>query len=64
MIAENLIEDAGNKKPILLVSCFGGAKYFKMSHKLEKDFMDGIGQIAATEGKTNLYSPSILHRNK
>jgi hypothetical protein len=22
-----------------------------MSHKLEKEFMDGIGQAAATEGK-------------
>jgi hypothetical protein len=58
-MAEILVNDTGNKKPILLVSCFGGAKYFKMSHKLEKDFMDGIGQIAATEGKTNPYSSSI-----
>lgn len=40
-----------NKNPTLLISCYGGAKYFKMSDKLEEKFMDGIGQAAATEGK-------------
>ena len=59
-MAEILKEDASGNQPILLISCFGGAKYFKMNHKLEKDFMDGIGEIAATKGKTNPYSPSIF----
>ncbi len=52
MMAEILKKDAGDtNKPILLISCFGGAKYFKMNHKLEKDFMDAIGEMAATKGK-------------
>ena len=50
-MAEILKEDAAKNKPILLVSCFGGAKYFKMNHKLEKDFKDAIGEIAGTKGK-------------
>jgi hypothetical protein len=50
-MAQILLDDAGSKQPTLLISCYGGAKYFKMSDKLEKEFMDGIGQAAATEGK-------------
>lgn len=45
-----LRDDACGKKPTLLISCYGGAKYFKMNNKLEKEFMDGIGRAAATEG--------------
>lgn len=50
-MAKILIGDAGENEPNLLISCFGGAKYFKMSHKLEKNFMDAIGEMAATKGK-------------
>jgi hypothetical protein len=50
-MAKILLTDAINKKPTLLISCYGGAKYFKMNDKLEKEFKDGIGQAAATEGK-------------
>ena len=35
----------------MLISCYGGAKYFKINDKLEKEFMIGIGQAAATKGK-------------
>ncbi|UJR07956.1 hypothetical protein I4U23_012235 [Adineta vaga] len=49
-MAEILKIDANNKNPDLLISCYGGAKYFKMNDKLEKEFMEGIGLAAATEG--------------
>jgi hypothetical protein len=37
-------------KPDLLISCFGGAKHFAMTDKLEQEFMNGISRAAATEG--------------
>lgn len=45
-----MIADDVNAKPKLLVSCYGGAEYFTMTDELEREFMNGIGQIAATEG--------------
>ncbi|CAF1223885.1 unnamed protein product [Adineta ricciae] len=49
-MAEILRDDAKGNTPDLLISCYGGAKYFKMNDKLEKEFMEGIGLAAATEG--------------
>jgi hypothetical protein len=45
MIAEDV-----NTEPKLLVSCYGGAEYFTMTDELEREFMNGIGQVAGTEG--------------
>jgi hypothetical protein len=56
-----MLANAGNKKPDLLISCYGGAKYFKMNDKLEKEFMDGIGVAATTEGKSMLLNATIFH---
>ena len=49
-MAKILRDDATGNTPDLLISCYGGAKYFKMNDKLEKEFMEGIGLAAATEG--------------
>ena len=37
--------------PKLLISCYGGAKGFTMTDSLEREFMSGIGQLAATKGE-------------
>ena len=37
--------------PKLLISCYGGAEGFTMTDSLEREFMNGIGQLAATEGQ-------------
>ena len=34
----------------MLISCFGGAEYFQMTDKLEKEFKNGISQAAVTKG--------------
>ena len=49
MLCQLIKEDVG-EKPYLLISCFGGAKYFSMTDKLEKEFMNGISQAAVTKG--------------
>ncbi|CAF0986831.1 unnamed protein product [Adineta steineri] len=49
-LATMILADRNNRKPDLLISCYGGAKYFKIDDKLEKQFKDGIGLAAATEG--------------
>ncbi|CAF1503971.1 unnamed protein product [Rotaria sordida] len=46
----NLIHKDRNKKPNLIISIFGGAKYFKMNERLEKEYMRGIIQAATTVG--------------
>lgn len=45
-----MIIDDVTTPPKLLVSCYGGAEYFTMTDVLEREFMSGIGQLAATEG--------------
>jgi len=45
-----VIEKDVGGKPDLLIGCFGGAKYFTMTDNLEKEFMTGISQAAATKG--------------
>ncbi|CAF1099065.1 unnamed protein product [Rotaria sordida] len=43
-----VIEDV-DSQPDLLISCFGGAKNFAMTDKLEKEFMNGISRAAVTK---------------
>ncbi|CAF3823225.1 unnamed protein product, partial [Rotaria sp. Silwood1] len=43
-----IINNVGSN-PKLIVSCYGGAEYFTMKDSLEREFMNGIGHIAATE---------------
>ena len=49
-LANMIADDVGNN-PKLLVSCYGGAQYFKMTDKLEREFLNGIAQVAATKGE-------------
>ncbi len=44
------IHDDCNQQPHLIISIFGGAKYFKMNEHLEKEFMRGIIDAATTAG--------------
>ncbi|CAF1357505.1 unnamed protein product [Rotaria sordida] len=46
----NMIHEDRNKKPCLIISIYGGAKYFKMNERLEKEFMLGIIEAATTVG--------------
>ncbi|CAF2997434.1 unnamed protein product [Rotaria sp. Silwood2] len=72
-LGQIIVKDVG-AKPKLLVSCYGGAEYFTMTDDLEREFMNGIGQVAATKdvwilttglnsGVSNLISQGV-HRNK
>ncbi|CAF1481133.1 unnamed protein product [Rotaria sordida] len=45
-----LIHNDCNQKPPLIISIYGGAKYFKMNERLEKEFMRGIIEAATTAG--------------
>ena len=46
-----LVEDADNRKPALIISVYGGAKYFVMTERLEKEFIRGVIDAAAMAGK-------------
>jgi hypothetical protein len=48
-LSDLIIKDV-DSKPDLLISCFGGAKNFAMTDKLEKEFMNGISRAAVTKG--------------
>ncbi|CAF0977303.1 unnamed protein product [Adineta steineri] len=43
-----LVKDCGGKKTALILSIYGGAKYFTMTEKLEKEIIRGIIDAAAT----------------
>ncbi|CAF1003931.1 unnamed protein product [Adineta steineri] len=47
-IYELLVNDCGDTKPGLILSIYGGAKYFTMTEKLEKEIIRGIIDAAAT----------------
>ncbi|CAF0930453.1 unnamed protein product [Adineta steineri] len=47
-IYELLVKDCGGTKPALILSIYGGAKYFTMTEKLEKEIIRGIIDAAAT----------------
>jgi hypothetical protein len=48
-----LVADCGgqNHKPALILSVYGGAKYFIMTEKLQKEIIRGIIDAATTAGK-------------
>ena len=46
-----ILEDCGGQKPTLILSVYGGAKYFTMTERLEKEFIRGIIDAAAMTGK-------------
>ncbi|CAF3987348.1 unnamed protein product, partial [Rotaria sp. Silwood2] len=37
-----ILEDCGGQKPALILSVYGGAKYFTMTEQLEKEFIRGV----------------------
>ncbi|CAF1369818.1 unnamed protein product [Rotaria sp. Silwood1] len=37
-----ILEDCGGQKPVLILSVYGGAKYFTMTERLEKEFIKGV----------------------
>ncbi|CAF1060452.1 unnamed protein product [Rotaria sordida] len=37
-----IFEDCGKQKPALILSIYGGAKYFTMTERLEKEFIRGV----------------------
>jgi len=46
-----MVEDCGRKKPDLILSVYGGAKYFTMTERLEKEFIRGLIDAATTASK-------------
>ncbi len=42
-------------KPKLIISVYGGRKYFTMSEEIEKEFMDSLAATAITPGKSFLF---------
>jgi hypothetical protein len=46
-----LVEDCGGKKPDLIISVYGGAKYFTLTERLEKEFIRGIIEAATMAGR-------------
>ncbi|CAF2031429.1 unnamed protein product [Rotaria magnacalcarata] len=41
-IFQLILEDCGKQKPALILSVYGGAKYFTMAERLEKEFIRGV----------------------
>ncbi|UJR11208.1 hypothetical protein I4U23_015389 [Adineta vaga] len=41
-----ILNDCNNQKPNLLISAYGGARYFTLSERIEKDFVTGIIDLA------------------
>jgi hypothetical protein len=52
-LAHMIAKDVGSE-PKLLVSCYGGAEYFKMNDNLEREFLNGIAQVVATQGRKHI----------
>ncbi|CAF4188401.1 unnamed protein product, partial [Adineta steineri] len=72
LIYELLLGDCEKKKPTLILSVYGGAKYFTMTEKPEKEIIRGIIDAAATSnawilttginnGVTKLIGEGISH---
>lgn len=51
---ELILEDRKKVRPSLLISAFGGAKYFTLSERLEKDFVTGIIDLATRAGRLTM----------
>jgi hypothetical protein len=52
IVYDSLVGDCGKEKhePTLILSVYGGAKYFIMTEKLEKEILRGIIEAATTTG--------------
>ena len=46
-----ILEDCERQKPALILSVYGGAKYFTMTERLEKEFIRGIIDAATMASK-------------
>jgi hypothetical protein len=46
-----IVEHCGGQKPALILSVYGGAKYFTMTERLEKEFIRGVIDAATMAGK-------------
>ena len=42
-------------RPKLIISVYGGRKYFTMNENIEKEFMESMAEAAITPGKTKHY---------
>ena len=50
-VFELITEDCGGRRPDLILSVYGGAKYFTMTEKLEKEFIRGVIDAATMASK-------------
>jgi hypothetical protein len=50
-IFQLIAEDCGEQKPALILSVYGGAKYFTMTERLEKEFIRGVIDAATMASK-------------
>lgn len=44
-----------NEKPKLIISVYGGRKYFTMNENIEKEFMESMAEAAITPGNMEVY---------
>ena len=63
-IFELINEDCGSQRPGLILSVYGGAKYFTMTDRLEKEFIRGIIDAAKMAGKYNRISNIFSQMNR
>ena len=42
------------EKPKLIISVYGGRKYFTMSEEIEKEFMENLAEAAITPGRKRI----------
>lgn len=59
MLYKLILNDRNGQKPSLIISVYGGAKYFVLTERLEKEFMRGIIEVATIAG-TVIISFSFL----
>jgi hypothetical protein len=57
-------DDCGNQRPALILSVYGGAKYFTMTERLEKEFIRGVIDAATMAGKHNTISNIFSQMNR
>lgn len=57
-----IFEDCGRQKPALILSVYGGAKYFTMTERLEKEFIRGVIDAATMAGKSFILSFILMNK--
>jgi hypothetical protein len=45
----SILNDLNEENPYLIISCFGGTKYFTKTDNLENEFRNAISQAATTK---------------